>query len=77
MYGLNVIYQGVFGEKDDTTKTTFEALSSTRGWSQLVCFLNMIGNLVFSVAFEITIVALEWKMSPMDPLHVFQPGCFG
>ena len=77
MYGLNVIYQGFFGEKDHSTKTTLETLSHTRSWSQLVCFLNMAGKLIFSVALEITIVALEWEMSPMHPLHVFQPGSLG
>ena len=77
MNSLNVIYQGVFGEKDDTTKTTLEALSRTRSWSQLVCFQNMAGHLIFSVALEITIVALEWEMSPMHSLHVFQPGALG
>ena len=77
MYGLNVIYKRFFGEKDDSTKTTLETLSRTRSWSQLVCFLNMAGNLIFSVALEITIVALEREMSPMHPLHVFQPGSLG
>ena len=77
MYRLNVIDQGLLGEKDHTTKTTLEALSCTRSWSQFVRLLNVAGHLVFSVALEITIVALEWEMSPMHLLHVFQPRPFG
>ena len=37
----------------------------------------MAGRLVFSVALEIAIVALEWEMSPVHLLHVFQPRPFG
>ena len=77
MYRLNVIDQRLLGQKDHTTETTFEALSSARSWSQFVRLLNVAGRLVFSVALEITIVALEWEMSPVHPLHVFQPGSLG
>ena len=77
MYRLNVFDQGLLGEKYHTTKTTLESLSCTRSWSQFVRLLNVAGRLVFSVALEITIVALEWEMSPMHLLHVFQPRPFG
>ena len=77
MYRLNVIDQGLLGEKDHTTETTLESLSRTRSWSQFVRLLNMAGRLVFSVALEIAIVALEWEMSPVHLLHVFQPRPFG
>ena len=77
MYCLNVIDQGVLGEEDDTTKTTLEALPHTRSSSQLVHLLNMARRLVLSVALEITIVALEWEMSPVHLLHVFQPRSLG
>ena len=77
MYCLNVSDQGVLGEEDHTTKTTLEALSHTRSSTQLVHLLNMTRCLLFSVALEITIVALEWEMSPVHLLHVFQPSSFG
>ena len=77
MYRLNVIDQRLLGEKDHTTETTFEALASTRCWSQFVRLLNVARRLVFSVALEITIIALKWEMSPMHLLHVFQPRPFG
>ena len=73
---FNVADQRLLSEKDDTTDATFEALSDSRRSGQLVSFLNVAGNLCFSVAFVIAIVALECKMSSMLPLHVSQPSTF-
>ena len=73
---FNVADQRLLGEKDDTTDATFEALSDSRRSSQFVSFLNVAGNLCFSVALVIAIVALECKMSSMLPLHVSQPSTF-
>ena len=76
MYYLDMADQRLLGEKDDTTDATFEALSDSRRSGQFVSFLNVAGNLCFSVALVIAIVALECKMSSMLPLHVSQPSTF-
>ena len=76
MYCLDMADQRLLSEKDDTTDATFEALSDSRRSGQLVSLLNVAGNLCFSVALVIAIVALECKMSSMLPLHVSQPSTF-
>ena len=73
---FNVADQRLLGEKDDTTDATLEALSDSWRSGQLVSLLNVAGNLCFSVALVIAIVALECKMSSMFPLHVSQPRTF-